>query len=198
LAADDPIEHLTELLARLPGVGQRTAHRLAFHLLGTERGYAEALGDAIARFHERVRTCGRCGNVSASDPCGICTDPRRSADVLCVVAGVADLHAIERAAVHRGRYHVLPALLAPLEGVGPSDVPLEPLVDRVRAEGVREVILATPPTVEGEATALYVAQALRPLGARVTKIASGIQYGGDLEYADPVTLGRALDGRREV
>jgi len=198
LSDEDPIQHLTQLLARLPGVGQRTAQRLAFHLLRSEPGYAAALGEAIARFHERVLACARCGNLSASDPCGICSDPRRAGDILCVVASVADLYAIERSSVHRGRYHVLPTLLAPLEGVGPEDLPLAPLVDRVRREGTREVILATPPTVEGEATALYVSQALRPEGTRVTRIASGIQYGGDLEYADPVTLGRALDGRRDV
>lgn len=194
----DPIQRLVDLLARLPGVGRRTAHRLAFHLLRAEPGYAEALGQAIGELRSRVRTCGVCGNLSGADPCPVCTDPRRNATVLCVVASVADLYAIERAGVHRGRYHVLPALLAPLEGVGPEDVPLQPVVERVHRDGVREVILATPPTVEGEATALYISQALRPEGVLVTRIASGIQYGGDLEYADPITLGRALDGRREV
>jgi len=198
VAPDDPIRALAELLARLPGIGPRTAQRLVFHLLRTEPGYAAALGDAIAGLHARVRTCGNCGNVSGSDPCPVCADTRRSGDVLCIVASVQDLQAIERSAVHRGRYHVLPALLAPLEGVGPSDLPLDSLVARVRDDEVKEVILATPPTVEGEATALYVTGALRPLGVRVTRIASGIQYGGDLEYADPVTLGRALDGRRDV
>jgi len=187
------------LLARLPSIGERTATRLAFHILAAEREYASALGDSIARIHDRVQRCVECGNYGADERCRVCMDATRDASSLCVVARVQDLVAIERSGMFRGRYHVLHGLLAPLEGVGPDDLPLESLVLRVERQGVREVIVATPLSVEGEATALYVAQAVRPLGVvRISRIASGVPHGGELEFTDQITLGRAFEGRREL
>ena len=198
MGAPDPIAELVSLLARLPGVGERTATRLAFHLLGGDREYAAALGEAVARIHDRVRRCELCGNYGAESRCAVCRDPKRDETVLCVVARVPDLVAIERSGTFRGRYHVLHALLAPLDGVGPDDLPLDALAARCRAQGVSEVIVATPHSVEGEATALYVAEVLRPLDVTVSRIASGIPHGGELEFTDQVTLGRALEGRRSL
>lgn len=193
----ESLQKLQRLLGRLPGVGERTAQRLAFFLLRAPSDYVTALGQAITEIQARVRPCTVCGNFTEADPCAICTDDRRDAALLCVVGSVQDLLAVERTGRFRGRFHVLGALLAPLDGVGPEQLALEPLVVRIDA-GVKEVVLATPPTIEGEATALYLAQLLRGKDVRVTRIASGVQYGGDLEYADQVTLGRALDGRRDV
>jgi recombination protein RecR len=198
VTAPDPIAELVSLLARLPGVGERTATRLAFHLLGGDREYAAALGEAVARIHDRVRRCEQCGNYGAEARCAVCRDPKRDETLLCVVARVPDLVAIERSGTFRGRYHVLHALLAPLDGVGPADLPLDALSARCRAHGIAEVIVATPHSVEGEATALYVAEVLRPLGIVVSRIASGIPHGGELEFTDQVTLGRALQGRRSL
>ncbi|MFW6051882.1 MAG: recombination mediator RecR [Myxococcota bacterium] len=197
-APGDPIGELVGLLARLPGVGERTATRLAFHVLDEEPAYAAALGDALARIHERIRRCEVCGNYTGEVRCAVCRDPRRDPQVLCAVGRVPDLWAIERGAMFRGRYHVLHGLLAPLDGVGPEQIPLDGLVERVRREGVTEVILATPLNVEGEATALYVAEVLQPLGVKVSRIASGVPHGGELEYTDQVTLARAFEGRRDI
>jgi len=194
----DPIAELVALLGRLPGIGERTATRLAFFVLGEPAEYAHALGDSLRSIHERVQRCEECGNYGADLRCTVCSDTRRDASVLCVVARVPDLVAVERSGTFRGRYHVLHGLLAPLDGVGPDALPLEALVRRVRDHGVREVIVATPLSVEGEATALYVAQVLRPLGVRMSRIASGVPHGGELEFTDQVTLGRAFDGRREL
>lgn len=194
----DPIAELVRLLARLPGVGERTATRLAHHILAGEAAYAEALGEAIATIHARVQRCDECGNFCAGPRCRICDDPRRDETVLCVVARVPDLDALEKSGSFRGRYHVLHGLLAPLDGVGPDDLPLDGLVRRVGQGLVQEVVAATPLSVEGEATALYLAQVLRPLGVKVSRIASGIPHGGELEFADQVTVGRALEGRREL
>jgi recombination protein RecR len=188
---------MTRLLGRLPGVGERTAQRLAFFLLRAPADYVKALGQAVSEIQERVRPCDLCGNYTEQSRCAICLDERRDPALLCVVGTVQDLLAIERTSRFTGRYQVLGALLAPLDGVGPDDLPIGSLLERIR-EGVREVVVATPPTVEGEATALYLAQLLRPQAVRVTRIASGVQYGGDLEYADQVTLSRALEGRREI
>jgi len=195
---DDPIGELVALLSRLPGIGERTATRLAHHVLTTDREYAQALGESLAHIHERVVRCDRCGNFCAGPSCAICRDPKRDDAMLCVVGRVPDLTAIEKSGSFRGRYHVLHGLLAPLDGVGPDQLPLEGLVERVKTQGVEEVVVATPLSVEGEATALYLAQALRPLGVRVSRIASGIPHGGELEYADQVTVGRAFDGRRDL
>lgn len=196
MPAPDPIAELVALLARLPGVGERTAARLAFHILGNDPSYAAALGQGLSEIHTRVRRCELCGNYGAEDHCRICQDPRRDESVICVVARVPDLVAVERSGTFRGRYHVLHGLLAPLDGIGPDQLPLDTLLGRCRDQGVREVIVATPLNVEGEATALYVAQMLKSLGVEVSRIASGVPHGGELEFTDQVTLGRALDGRK--
>jgi recombination protein RecR len=194
----DPIQALVRLLSRLPGVGEKSARRIAYHVLGADPEYARALGEAIATMSQRVRRCASCGAYTSRARCALCDDPRRSAELLCVVARPMDADAVERARVFQGRYHILHALLDPLGGVGPAEFPLQPLLDRVVREGVREVILATPPTVEGEATALYLAECLHAVGVAVSRIASGVPHGGDLEFTDPITLGRAMEGRRSV
>lgn len=195
---DDPVKDLIRLLTRLPGLGDKSARRIAHHLLGADPEYAEVLGRAVATLSRRVRRCAVCANFTSATVCAVCNDPRRASETLCVVSRPMDVDAIERARVFQGRYHVLHALLDPLGGIGPAEFPLQTLVDRVAQEGVTEVILATPPTVEGEATSLYVAEALRGMGVRVSRIASGVPHGGDLEFTDPITLGRALEGRRAL
>lgn len=194
----DGIRELAELLTRLPGVGRRTGIRLAFHLLRAPEEYARKLGQAIAAIHERVRPCSTCGNYSDADPCSICGDAGRDRKLICVVAGVPDLWAIENTGEYRGLYHVLHGLLSPLDGIGPDDLHLDRLCQRVRDDAVEEVIVATRPSVEGEATSLLVRQTLGDLPVRVSRIASGIPHGGELEYADRMTLGRALSDRREI
>lgn len=198
MTSNDPIAELVALLARLPGVGERTATRLAFFVLDAGREYGTALGDAVATIHARVRRCEDCGNYGAEVKCPVCKDPRRDTSIICVVARVPDLVAIERSGTYRGRYHVLHGLLAPLDGVGPDDLPLHALASRIERDGVTEVIVATPLSVEGEATALYVSQVLRERGVRVSRIASGVPHGGELEFTDQVTLGRAFEGRRTL
>jgi len=197
-ADGDPIRELVQLLSRLPGVGEKSARRMVYMLLAGDAAYARALGTRIATVIDQVRRCVSCGVFTGAERCAICRDPRRSDETLCVVARPWDVDALERAGTFRGRYHVLHVLIDPLAGVGPADFPFAQLAARVRAEGTAEVIVATPSTVEGETTALYLAESLRPLDVRVTRIASGIPHGGDLEYADPITLGRALDGRRGI
>jgi len=194
----DPIAELVSLLGRLPGIGERTATRLTFHVLGSDPTYARALGESLAQIHGRVKRCTICGNYGAEETCAICRDPRREAELLCVVARVPDLVAIERSGSFRGRYHVLHGLLAPLDGVGPDDLPLHDLVARCESDGVREVVVATPLSVEGEATALYVAEVLRPKRVKVSRIASGVPHGGELEFTDQITLGRAFAGRKPL
>jgi recombination protein RecR len=189
---------LVQELMRLPGIGEKTAGRLAFHVLRADRGYAEALAQALLAVKDETRLCSICFALTEGDPCPICSDPARGTDAICVVEEPADLIAVERAREFRGRYHVLHGILAPLDGVGPDDLKIQPLLVRLRGGAVREVILATNPTAEGEATALYLAKLIKPLGLRVTRIAHGIPVGGDLEYADVMTLGRALEGRREM
>jgi len=193
-----PVGELVQLLARLPGVGERTAMRLAFHILASEPAYAERLGESLTSLHTRVHRCELCGNFGERARCDVCLDPRRESRVLCVVARVQDLIAIERTGTFRGRYHVLHALLAPLDGIGPDRLPVQALIDRIGSEGVEEIIVATPLSVDGEATSMYLAQVLKPLGVRITRIASGVPHGGDLEFTDQITLGRAFDGRREL
>jgi recombination protein RecR len=194
----DPIAELVGLLSRLPGIGERTATRLAYYILGAPAEYSEALGSALHELHRRVRRCTDCGNYALSEQCTICSDGKRDASLLCVVARPPDVAALERGRSFRGRYYVLHALLAPLDGVGPEALALGRLLGRVRQGEVAEVIIATPLSVEGEATALYLAQELRPLGVRCTRIASGLPHGGELEWSDQITLARALEGRREV
>ena len=186
-------------LAKLPGIGRKTAQRLTFFLLKQPADTAERLAEAIGRVRGRVTACGACGNLAEDDPCPICSDPRRDAALLCVVEESADVGAIERAGRYRGRYHVLGGRLSPLEGLGPDQLRLEQLVARVaNGSEVREVIVATNPSMEGEATATYVQQVLRPSGVRVTRIARGLPVGGDLEYADAVTIAQALSARRDM
>ncbi|HKU41727.1 MAG TPA: recombination mediator RecR [Polyangiales bacterium] len=194
----DPIAELMGLLARLPGIGERTALRLAYHVLGSPPEYAQTLGKCLQDLHARVRRCERCRNYTTEALCRICLDTHRDPTLLCVVARPQDLAALERSSVFRGRYYVLHGMLSPLDGMGPETLQLEPLFARIREDAVREVIVATPLSVEGEATALYLSQELRPLGVRATRIASGLPHGGELEYTDQVTLARALDGRREL
>jgi recombination protein RecR len=192
------IQELTDLLARLPGVGSRSAGRLTFHLLRAPQEYTQKLGAAISAIREHVRFCSVCRNLTEADPCAICADPRRDERLICVVASVPDLWALEESGAFRGRYHVLHGLLAPLDGVGPDDLNVDALRCRVEAGGVDEVIVATRPSVEGEATALFVKSSLEATGVRVTRIAAGISYGGELEYADRMTLDRAIAGRTEI
>ncbi|MGB8330954.1 MAG: recombination mediator RecR [Polyangiales bacterium] len=196
MSANDPIASLISLLSRLPSIGRRTAARLAFHILEGDPQYAQALGHALSTIHEEVTQCELCGNYGAETRCTICQDPRRDASVICVVAKVPDLIALEALGSFRGRYHVLHGLLAPLDGVGPDQLPLEALERRIAEEKIKEVIVATPLNVEGEATALYIADALSASAVRVSRIAAGVPHGGELEFTDQVTLGRALEDRR--
>ncbi len=189
---------LIEQLVRLPGIGPKSAQRLAFHLLKVPREEAAALAEAVLAVKDHVKTCRQCGNISEEDVCGICQDPRRDSGLLCVVEEVNDLLAIEKTREFRGVYHVLGGSLSPLDGRGPEQIRGKELMQRIETGAVREVILATNPNVEGEATALYLLRLLRPHGIRVTRIARGLPMGGDLEYADEATLTRALEGRREI
>ena len=193
-----PIARLIQQLAKLPGVGEKTAARLAFHILRASPEDATALAAAIADVRQKIRFCSTCCDLTESDPCAICRDARRDGALVCVVAQPQDLIAIERAGGYRGRYHVLHGLLSPLDGVGPDDLRVAELVRRCADGTVQEAILATSPSVEGEATAVYLAKLLRPLGVRTTRIATGVPIGGELEYADQATLARAIDGRREM
>ncbi len=197
--APEPLQRLVAELGKLPGVGERSALRLAFHILRAKDGYAGTLADAIRGAVERVRLCSVCCALTEADPCALCADPRRDASLVCVVEGVADMLAVERTREFRGRYHVLHGALSPLDGVGPEQLRVKELLARIGApDAPREVILATNPDIEGEATALYLTRLLRPAGVRVTRIAQGIPMGGDLEYADQATLIRALSSRRDA
>jgi recombination protein RecR len=196
--ATDPIQRLILRLGRLPGIGEKTATRLAFHILRAPEAHARELAQAILEVREKIRLCSVCCNLTERDPCAICADARRDATLLCVVAQPTDLLAIERSGQFHGRYHVLHGVLSPLDGVGPDDLRIADLIRRLETEGTGEAILATSPNVEGEATAMYIARLLKPLGIRVTRIASGVPIGGELEYVDQVTLTRALEGRREM
>jgi recombination protein RecR len=195
---EGPVQDLIDALRRLPGIGAKSAQRLAFHLLRAPAEEVAALADAIRAAKERVAICAECFNVAEGDRCRYCRDPRRDGTVLCVVEEPADIVAVERTQEFRGRYHVLGGHISPMDGIGPDDLRVRELLGRIERGEVKECILATNPTVEGEATALYLAKVLKPLGVRVTRIASGLPVGGDLEYADEVTLGRALEGRREL
>ncbi len=198
-------KRVIELLARLPGVGEKTAQRYLLFFLTADESISRELGAELAVLRDFLKPCERCGNISEIEEghtgpifCGICTDNKRDASVLCVVARVTDLLAIERAGSMRGRYFVLGKLLSPLEGVGPDELPLPKLVARIREDAVREVIVATPPSVDGEATALLLKRELAPLGVTISRIASGVPHGGDLEFADPITMSRALAGRQRL
>jgi recombination protein RecR len=195
---EPPIQRLIDELSRLPGIGQKSAQRLAFHLLHVEEVDARRLADAIVTMRQQVRLCERCFNVTDSAECSICRDLRRDSSVVCVVERAQDIVVVEKTGEFRGRYHVLGGAISPIEGIGPEQLRMRELVARTAAEEVKEVIVATNPTVEGDTTALYIARILKPLGVRVTRLASGLPVGGDLDYADEITLGRALSGRREL
>ncbi|HEY8086283.1 MAG TPA: recombination mediator RecR [Polyangiaceae bacterium] len=196
------VRRLVKLLSRLPGVGEKTAQRYVLWLLTADESLARDLGAELATLRDELGPCERCGNVAeireGHAVCDVCTDGKRDAKLLCVVARVHDLMAIERAGAMRGRYFVLGKLLSPLEGIGPEDLPLARLAARIEADGVTELIVATPPSVDGEATALLLKRELGPMGVTVTRIASGVPHGGDLEFADPITMGRALAGRQRL
>jgi len=198
LAFEGPVQDLIEEFGRLPGIGPKSAQRLAFHMLTVDAEDARRLANAIVQVKERVRFCVRCFNVAEQQECRICRDPRRDPTVLCVVEEPRDVMAIEKTAEFRGRYHVLGGAISPIDGVGPDQLHIKELVVRVGAEDVAELVLATNPNIEGEATASYLARLLKSMGLRVSRIASGLPVGGDLEYADEVTLGRAFAGRRDL
>jgi recombination protein RecR len=193
-----PIDHLIEALTKLPGIGRKTASRLAFHILKGSSSEAQELARAILEVKEKIHLCSICFNLTDDEPCQVCRDERRNKEILCVVEGPNDLIAFENTGEYQGRYHVLHGTIAPLEGVGPEDIRIKELLDRLRGGGVMEVILATNPTVEGGATALYLTDLIKPLGVKVTRIAYGIPVGGEIEYADGMTLLKALEGRREI
>ncbi len=193
------IDHLTAEFSRLPGIGRKTALRLTYHLLKRPPEEVRRLADALVAVAERVHPCGECGNLTEADPCALCANPQRDRSLICVVEEAADIGAIERTGSFRGLYHVLGGRLSPLEGIGPAELNLEALLPRVGGPtAVREVIVATNPSVEGEATALYLQKLLRPHGVRVTRPARGLPIGGALEYADGVTIAEAIAGRREI
>ncbi|MBR80671.1 MAG: recombination protein RecR [Acidimicrobiaceae bacterium] len=194
---DGPVQDLIDELGRLPGVGPKSAQRIAFYLLKLPKGDAQQLAAAIVEVKERIGFCDICWNISESERCSLCTDPRRQTGSLCVVEEPKDVIALERAGF-RGRYHVLQGALNPMEGIGPEQLRIRELMSRISDEEVQELILCTNPNIEGEATAMYLSRQLQPLGIKVTRIASGLPVGGDLEYADELTLGRALEGRREL
>ena len=192
------VQDLIDELGRLPGVGPKSAQRIAFHLLAAEAGDVERLSSTLLRVKNEVMFCVICGNVSQAETCRICSDPRRDPAVICVVEEPKDVVAVERTREFRGRYHVLGGAISPIDGIGPDDLRIRELLTRLRDGAVTELILATDPNLEGEATATYLARLLAPMGLTVTRLASGLPVGGDLEYADEVTLGRAFSGRRRV
>jgi recombination protein RecR len=193
-----PIDRLVEALTKLPGIGRKTASRLAFHILRSSPSEAQELARAIVDVKEKIHLCSICFNLTDEDPCEICQDDGRSKEVLCIVEGPNDLMALENTGEYKGKYHVLHGTISPLEGVGPEDIKIKELMERLRKENVTEVILATNPTVEGGTTALYLTDLIRPLGIKVTRIAYGIPVGSEIEYADGMTLSKALEGRREM
>ncbi|MDJ0924033.1 MAG: recombination mediator RecR [Acidimicrobiia bacterium] len=195
---EPPVQRLVDELARLPGVGRKSAQRLAFHLLHIDQADAERLGNAIIDLRRQVRLCERCFNITADQQCSICLDLRRDPTYVCVVERAQDISVLERTQEFNGRYHVLGGAISPIAGIGPDQLRMKELVARVEAESIAEVIAATNPTVEGDTTALYLARLLKPLGVKVSRLASGLPVGGDLDYADEITLGRALAGRKEL
>jgi len=198
MSLPEPLTQLITELQRLPGIGAKSAQRLAFHLLKSPREDVERLTVALREMKERVAHCSICSNITDTDPCAFCTNPDRRQNIICVVEEPQNVTAVEKTREFKGVYHVLMGALSPLQGVGPDDLKIKSLLARVDRGGVEEVILATNPNVEGEATAIYLARLLKPLGVRVTRIAMGVPIGSDLEYADEVTLHKALEGRRDV
>ena len=197
-ALPPPLARLIQELVKLPSIGEKTATRLAFHLLRTDRHDVEQLADALVKVREQTKLCSVCLALTADDPCALCQAPRRESDAICIVEQPADLIALERSGQFKGRYHVLHGRLAPLDGIGPDQLRITELLRRLEGGQIHEVVVATNPTVEGEATALYISRLIKPLGIRVTRIAHGLPMGSDVEYADTMTLGKALEGRREM
>jgi recombination protein RecR len=193
-----PVAALINEFSKLPTIGPKTAARLVFHLLNKPRADAELLADAIIALKDRVRLCSRCFSITEDDPCAICGDPRRDARMLCVVAEAKDIYALERTSAYNGRYHVLGGLISPMDGIGPAQLRVKELIERIGSNGFEEVIVATNPNAEGEATALYLSRLIGPLGVLVTRLAYGLPIGGDLDYADEVTLAKAIEGRRTL
>ncbi len=193
-----PLENLIRELSKLPGIGGKTAQRLAFHILSLPENQAQMLAGAITAAKTSMKYCSVCGNLTDQDPCVICSDEKRDRSVICVVENARDVAAMERMREYHGLYHVLHGAISPIEGIGPEDINLKQLLVRLQDSEVQEVILATNPTIEGEATAMFAARLIRPSGIKVTRIAHGVPVGGDLEYTDEVTLSRAMDGRQEI
>ena len=193
-----PLANLIRELSKLPGIGGKSAQRLAFHILSMDDREAEVLANSITRAKSSMRYCSVCGNLTESDPCEICYDEKRDRTVICVVEQARDVAAMERMKEYNGLYHVLNGAISPMDGIGPEDINLKQLIIRLQQDDIREVILATNPTIEGEATAMYAARLIKPSGIKVTRIAHGIPVGGDLEYTDEVTLSKAMEGRREL
>lgn len=193
-----PLANLIRELSKLPGIGGKSAQRLAFHILSMDDREAEILANSITRAKSSMKYCSVCGNLTDKDPCEICTDENRDRSVICVVEQARDVAAMERMKEYNGLYHVLNGAISPMDGIGPEDINLKQLIIRLQQNDIREVILATNPTIEGEATAMYAARLIKPSGIRVTRIAHGIPVGGDLEYTDEITLSKAMEGRREL
>jgi len=193
-----PVSRLIDELSKLPGIGEKNATRLAFHILGSKDEYTFRLAQAIVDIKKNVRACGTCFNITSENPCDICTNNSREQGLICVVEDPMDLIAVERSRVFSGLYHVLNGVIAPLEGIGPEDLTIGPLINRLKENSVKEIIIATNPSVEGEATSLYIARLVKPLGIKVSRIAHGIPMGGDLEYTDELTIGKALRDRKEI
>ena len=194
----EPIETLCSQLARLPGIGSKSALRLAYHILDMPKSSAKELAAAISNACDKVHHCSICGNYTDVDPCRVCTDKTRSDDTICVVEDAKDVLAMEKMREFRGKYHVLGGVISPMDGIGPDDIRIKEIIARVRQGGVKEIIIATNPNIEGEATSSYIARLLKPLGVRVTRIAHGIPIGGNIEYADEMTILKAMEGRREL
>ncbi|WP_432406255.1 recombination mediator RecR [Wukongibacter sp. M2B1] len=193
-----PVARLIEEFSKLPGIGKKTAQRLAFHVLNSREDDAINLAQAIIEAKRKTRYCSICSNITDMDPCNICTSPKRNKSVICVVEDPRDIAAMERIREYNGLYHVLHGAISPMEGVGPEDIKIKELLVRLQGDDIEEIILATNPNIEGEATSMYISKLVKPLGIKVTRIAHGVPVGGDLEYADEVTLAKALEGRREL
>lgn len=193
-----PLDRLISELSKLPGIGRATAQRLAFHIISIDAGECEALADAITSAKREMRYCSVCGNLTDSDPCAICSDGNRDRSVICVVEDPGDVYAMERIREYNGLYHVLHGSISAIDGIGPEDINIRSLIIRLQSEDVKEVVLATNPTIEGEATAMYIAKLIKPSGIKVSRIAHGIPIGGDLEFVDEATLMKAFEGRRTI
>lgn len=192
------LNKLISELSKLPGIGNKSAQRLAFNLLSVEKSEAIALANAIIEARENMKYCSSCGNLTDQDPCGICTDEKREKDIICIVETPRDVAAIERMREFKGQYHVLHGAISPMDGIGPEDINLKSLIVRLQKEDIKEIILATNPNIEGEATAMYIARLVKPSGIKVSRIAHGVPVGGDLDYTDEITLSKAMEGRREL